>query len=164
MPETPDAGRWSSMQQFLFHEARLLDERRWDEWLNLLTDDVTYWVPYQWGQESATDHVSIFYEDKTLLKMRIDRLENELSPLEWPPSRTNHHITNFQIDADDGDTATVKALFLFVEYRRGEQRTFSARGTWPLQQDLDGYRINAKRVDLLNCDQEIGHLRISVPI
>ena len=164
MPEMPNAERWISIQQFLYHEARLLDERRWDEWLDLLTDEATYWVPYQWGQESATDHVSLFYEDKTLLRMRIDRLENDLSPLEWPPSRTNHHITNVQVDSDDGDMLTAKALFLFVEYRRDEQRTFSARGTWSLRQDGAGFRIAAKRVDLLNCDQERGHLRISVPI
>jgi len=96
--------------------------------------------------------------------MRIDRLKSDLSPLEWPPSRTNHHLSNICIDNDAGDGLTVTANLIFVEYRREEQRWFSARVTWGLQPSADTFRIAAKRVDLLNCDQETGHLRIAVPM
>jgi len=156
--------RWHEIQQFLFHEAQLLDERRWDDWLDLFLETAEYWVPYEWGQQSATDHVSLFYEDVTLLRLRIDRLKNELSPLEWPPSRTNHHISNVTVEDDIGDTLTAKAYVIFVDYRRDEQRWFSTRVTWKLQAGADSFRIAAKRVDLLNCDQESGHLRFAMPI
>jgi len=156
--------RWHAVQQFLFHEARFQDERRWDDWLALYREDATYWVPYAWGQESPTDHVSLFYEDVTLLRMRIDRLQNDLSPLEWPPARTNHHLSNITLEDDAGDTLTAKANLLFVEYRRDEQRMFSAHVTWNLIADGDGFAIASKRVDLLNSDQESGHLRIAMPI
>ena len=156
--------RWPSVQQFVFHEAALLDERDWDAWLDLLLPDAAYWMPYEWGQNSPTDHVSLFYEDLTLLRMRIDRLKNDLSPLEWPPSRTNHHVSNLRIESDTGDRVTATAYLMFVEYRREEQRVFSSRVTWDLRAAGDTFRIAGKRVDLLNCDQETGHLRIAVPM
>jgi len=158
------AERWHAVQQFLFDEARLLDEREWDAWLALFLPEAEYWMPYEWGQESPTDHVSLFYEDLTLLRMRIDRLKSDLSPLEWPPSRTNRHLSNIGIVTDDGSRLTATGYLMFVEYRREEQRIYSSRVTWELAEAGDGFRIAGKRVDLLNCDQETGHLRIAVPI
>jgi benzoate/toluate 1,2-dioxygenase beta subunit len=152
---------WHRVQQFLFHEARLLDERRLGEWLALYAEDAEYWVPYAWGQQSPKDHVSLFYETKTLLRMRIDRLERELSPLESPAARVNHYLTN--VVMDEGAELTARAHLLFVEYRREEQRWFAGRATWRLQRNGDAFLIAAKRVDLLNADQDGGHLRFALP-
>lgn len=153
--------RWHTVQQFLFHEARLLDERRLQEWLALYAEDAEYWVPYGWNQQSPKDHVSLFYETKSLLGMRIDRLERALSPLDSPPSRVNHYLSNVQVD--DGDPLTARAHLLFVEYRREEQRWFAGRATWRLRPNGAGFLIAAKRVDLLNADQDAGHLRFALP-
>lgn len=167
--------RWHSVQEFLFHEARLLDERRLQDWLALYAPDAEYWVPYAWGQESPKDHVSLFYETVALLRMRVDRLERELSPLDWPQSRVNHHLSNITVeDADrsvqpggqpgpQAGELTARAYLLFIEYRREEQRWFAGRCTWRLRPLANGYRIAAKRVDLLNADQESGHLRFAIP-
>ena len=152
---------WHRVQQFLLHEARLLDERRLQEWLGLYAQDAEYWVPHAWGQKSPKDHVSLYYETKSLLGMRVDRLERELSPLDSPPSRVNHYLTNVQVD--DGDPLTARAHLLFVEYRREEQRWFAGRATWRLRPNGDGFLIAAKRVDLLNADQDGGHLRFALP-
>ncbi|HEX6692031.1 MAG TPA: aromatic-ring-hydroxylating dioxygenase subunit beta [Burkholderiales bacterium] len=152
---------WHRVQQFLFHEARLLDERRLQEWVSLYADDAEYWVPYAWGQESPKDHVSLFYETKSLLGMRIDRLERELSPLDSPMVRVNHYLTN--VTVEEGAELTARAQLLFVEYRRGEQRWFAGRATWRLRPRGESFLIAAKRVDLLNADQEQGHLRFTVP-
>jgi len=153
--------RWHRVQQFLFHEARLLDERRLQEWLGLYAEDAEYWVPYSWSQQSPKDHVSLFYETKSLLGMRIDRLERALSPLDSPPSRVNHYLSNVQVD--DGDPLTARAHLLFAEYRREEQRWFAGRATWRLRPNGEGFLIAAKRVDLLNADQDGGHLRFALP-
>ena len=155
------AEKWHQVQQFLFREARLLDERRLQEWLALYTDDAEYWVPYAWGQESPKDHVSLFYETKALLGMRVDRLERELSPLDSPMARVNHYLTN--ITVEDGAELTARAQLLFVEYRRDEQRWFAGRSSWRLRPRGEAFLIAAKRVDLLNADQEPGHLRFAVP-
>lgn len=149
---------WFRVQSFLFHEARLLDERRFSEWLELYAPDAEYWVPYAWQQESPRDHVSLFYETVSLLRMRIDRLENEHSPLDSPPARTNHYLSNVSVENHEA-----RAYLLFIEHRREEQRWFAARCTWRLRPHSDGFRIAAKRVDLLNADQDSGHLRFAVP-
>ena len=152
---------WHRVQQFLFHEARLLDERRLQEWLELYADDAEYWVPYAWGQESPRDHVSLFYETKTLLGMRVDRLARELSPLDSPAARVNHYLTNVLVE--EGAELIARAQLLFVEYRREEQRWFAGRTTWRLRLRGEQFLIAAKRVDLLNADQDGGHLRFAVP-
>ncbi|HEV3011272.1 MAG TPA: aromatic-ring-hydroxylating dioxygenase subunit beta, partial [Burkholderiales bacterium] len=149
------------VQQFLFHEARLLDERRLQEWLALYAEDAEYWVPYAWEQQSPKDHVSLFYETKTLLKMRVDRLEGELSPLDSPAARVNHYLTNVLLE--EGAELTARAYLLFVEHRREEQRWFAGRASWRLRPRGGSFLIGAKRVDLLNADQDSGHLRFAVP-
>jgi ethylbenzene dioxygenase beta subunit len=152
---------WHRVQQFLFREARLLDERRLQEWLALYTDDAEYWVPYAWEQKSPKDHVSLFYETKSLLSMRIDRLERELSPLDSPMARVNHYLTNLTVE--EGAELSARAHLLFVEHRREEQRWFAGRASWRLRPRGADFLIAAKRVDLLNADQEQGHLRFAVP-
>ena len=157
-----DLELWFRVQAFLFHEARLLDERRFAEWLELYTPDAEYWVPYAWQQESPRDHVSLFYETVSLLRMRMDRLQDEHAPLDSPPARVNHHLSNVTAEALEGGVAA-RAYLLFVEHRRDEQRWFAGRSTWRLRPHAESFRIAAKRVDLLNADQDSGHLRFAVP-
>ena len=152
---------WHRVQAFLFHEARLLDERRFGEWLELYAADAEYWVPYDWEQKSPKEHVSLFYETVQLLRMRVDRLENELSPLDSPKARVNHFLSN--VTVEEGPELTARAYLLFVEYRREEQRWFAARCTWRLRPRGASFLIAAKRVDLLNADQDGGHLRFALP-
>jgi benzoate/toluate 1,2-dioxygenase beta subunit len=154
---------WHRAQQFLFHEARLLDERRFDEWLALYDADAEYWVPYSWEQQSPRDHVSLFYETVTLLRMRVDRLERELSPLDTPKARVNHMLSNVTVQPGEDDGLTARAYLLFVECRREEQRWFAGRSTWRLRSAGEEFRIAAKRIDLLNADQDGGHLRFVIP-
>jgi 3-phenylpropionate/cinnamic acid dioxygenase small subunit len=156
-----DVQLWFRVQDFLFHEARLLDERRFSEWLELYAPDAEYWVPYAWGQKSPKDHVSLFYETVELLRMRVDRLAAEQSPLDSPQARVNHFLSN--VTVEEGPELTARAYLLFCEYRREEQRWFTGRATWRLRPDGNSYRIAAKRVDLLNSDQDGGHLRFAIP-
>jgi benzoate/toluate 1,2-dioxygenase beta subunit len=154
---------WHRVQAFLFHEARLLDERRFDEWLALYAPDAEYWVPYAPGQENAKDHVSLFYETVTLLGMRVDRLKAESSPLDSPPARVNHFLSNVTAETGAGGEVVARAYLLFCEYRRDEQRWFAGRSSWQLRPAGQDFRIAAKRVDLLNADQDSGHLRFAIP-
>ena len=64
------------LAEFIYREARLLDEKRFDAWYELFTDDARYWMPLTRGQPDGRTHTSLFYEDKLLLKVRIERLRH----------------------------------------------------------------------------------------
>jgi benzoate/toluate 1,2-dioxygenase beta subunit len=74
-------------EEFLIHEARLLDERRFRGWMELFAEDGTYWVPAVPDQASPFDQASLFYDDRELMKTRVERLEHPRIHVQTPPSR-----------------------------------------------------------------------------
>src|SRR5262249_32508513 len=70
---------------FIVHEARLLDERRFRDWMALFADDGTYWVPAVPNQPSPLDQASLFYDDRDLMKTRVERLEHPRIHVQTPP-------------------------------------------------------------------------------
>jgi 3-phenylpropionate/cinnamic acid dioxygenase small subunit len=142
------------IELFLLHEAQLLDARRFRDWMALFAEDGTYWVPAVPGQDSPFDQASLFYDDRTLMKTRIDRLEHPKIHVQTPPSRTVHQIGRVLLEQADEAAGEyrVASSVLMVEYRDDRQRLFAGRQTHRLRRTPDGFRIQQKRVDLVNCD------------
>jgi benzoate/toluate 1,2-dioxygenase beta subunit len=139
-------------EQFLMHEARLLDEAKFDDWLALFTTDGWYWVPSEPGQDNPHDTVSLIYDDRRLLETRVRRLASPRMYSQEPRSRTSRIVANVTIEQAEDAAATVRSKFLMIEYRRDSQRLFAGTAFHRLVQ-LDGaIRIARKRVDLINCD------------
>jgi 3-phenylpropionate/cinnamic acid dioxygenase small subunit len=136
----PDEALIRDVEQFLFREARLLDNRRFHEWLLLFTDDVHYWMasranrypktskaiaildPERYVEEDLTraDELGLFDEDIKSLTARVARLDTGMAWAEDPPSRTRHLITNIEIEPAESDQA-LKVHCNFIVYRsRGE--------------------------------------------
>jgi len=139
---------------FLFHEGRLLDERRFEEWMELFTEDGHYWVPSTPDQESPYQTASLFFDDRQLMKTRVDRLRHPRIHIQTPPSRTMHMISNVVVD-DIGGAATeyrISSSVLMGEYRLDVQRFFAGRQYHTLIKHGDSFRIKLKRVNLINCD------------
>lgn len=153
MTPAPDTRQ---VEAFLFHEARLLDERRFDDWLALFTDSAWYWVPIDPRQDNPHDTVSIIYDDRRLLETRVRRLSNPNIHAQSPPSRTSRIIGNVVIESGCGEDGifVVSSRFQMVEFRRDSQRLFAgaARHGLALTEEEGGIRICWKRVDLVNCD------------
>lgn len=150
------------VEEFLFHEARLLDERRFEDWMALFADDGVYWVPMQEGQRSPRDGHSIFHDDKAMMDVRIRRLRHAANYAQIPPSRTRHLIGNVVLDdeaVEDGEIGARSSLMM-LEYRDEQQRVFAAACHHLLRRDGGGLRIVLKRVDLVNCDAAHGHLSV----
>lgn len=149
---------------FLIHEAQLLDERRFRDWMALFTEDGTYWVPSVPGQESPFDHASLFYDDRELMRTRIDRLEHPLIHIQTPPSRTAHIVGNVVVEAADAKAGVfaVRSTFIMVEYRDEQQRLFAGRQRHKLRREGDGLRIVSKRVDLINCDSAFEAMAVPI--
>src|SRR5258708_37675678 len=97
---------------FLIHEAALLDERRFREWMGLFADDGIYWVPAVPNQESPFDQASLFYDDRELMKTRIDRLEHPHIHVQTPPSRTAHLVGNVIVEQTDEGEFLVRSTFI----------------------------------------------------
>jgi benzoate/toluate 1,2-dioxygenase beta subunit len=143
-----------ALRHFIEHEADLLDEQRFEEWYDLYTDDAVYWVPAAPDQESWLRHVSLFYDDKHTMKVRIDRLKHPKIHCQTPKSRCVRVISNVRLDdMTDAGECLVRSKFVMIEDRpEAERRFFGGRCSHTLRREGDDFRIALKRVDLTNCD------------
>ena len=112
---------WFELMQFYISESWLLDDRRFDEWLDLFTDDVFYFMPRRLNvgrqdisQElSSVGDLAIFEDDKTYLSMRVARLDTGMAWAEDPPSRTRHIIGNLVVEQlPDGDIRSLSLIHI----------------------------------------------------
>ena len=139
-------------EKFLIHEARLLDDGRFDEWLSLFTADAWYWVPSQPNQENPRDTISLMYDDRRLLETRVRRLASPRIYSQEPRSRTSRIVSNVSIEDSGNNACTVRSKFLMIEYRRDSQRLFAGTAFHRLVQADGAILIASKRVNLVNCD------------
>ena len=159
------------VEQFLYREARLLDERRFHEWLELFTDDVRYWMPgrsnrypktskaivildpdrYTEEDLSREDELAILDETKETLGRRIARLDTGMAWAEDPPSRTRHMLSN--IEVEPGDTATeikVYANFMVYRNRSETEQDFYVGARQDVLRHVDGAWKIARRKIILD--------------
>ncbi len=124
------------IEQFLYREARLLDDRKFHDWLDLLTDDIRYWMPvrsnrypviskaisildgsrYEEDELSKEGELAIMDEDKDSLTRRVDRLDTGMAWAEDPPSRTRHFVSNVELEPGATDSE-LKVYSNFIMYR-----------------------------------------------
>ena len=159
LPPTPSAGGIAGIDRepfelFLIHEGRLLDDREFEAWMDLFTEDGHYWVPSIPDQADPFTHASLFFDDRQLMKTRIERLRHTRIHVQTPPSRTNHMISNVLVEEADEANGTylVSSSMLMGEYRLDVQRFFMGRQFHRLVKEGDSFRIALKRVNLINCD------------
>src|SRR5262249_56516173 len=91
---------------FVFHEARLIDQHRFEEWLDLFADDGHYWMPLEWGETDPRLATSLMYEDKLLLQIRIERLKGKRTFSPKPKSRCHHALHGPHVAHPDNGTNT----------------------------------------------------------
>lgn len=145
----------AAAERFLLHEARLLDEARFEDWLALFTEDAWYWVPSAPGQDNPHDTVSLIYDDRRLLETRVRRLSNPHIHAQVPPARASRIVANVTVEESEGAVLVTRSKLVMVEYRRNAQRLFAATCRHRLVLAGGAIRIASKRVDLVNCDAEL---------
>lgn len=146
------------IESFLTHEAALLDEARYEEWLALFTADAWYWVPSQIGQRDPFETVSLMYDDRRLLETRVRRLMQGLLHAQNPRSAASRQVTNVAILETAPGAAVVRSKFSMVEYRRNVQRIFAGNYVHRLVHVGGALKIASKRVNLVNAEAEHGGL------
>jgi benzoate/toluate 1,2-dioxygenase beta subunit len=147
-------------EQFLLHEARLLDDGKFDDWLALFTPEAWYWVPSEPNQADPVETVSLIYDDRRLLETRVRRLASPRMYSQEPRSRTSRIVGNVTIEESGANSFTVRSKFMMIEYRREQQRIFGGTALHGLVQAGGRIMIAWKRVDLVNCDAPLDGITI----
>jgi 3-phenylpropionate/cinnamic acid dioxygenase small subunit len=159
-------------EQFLLHEARLLDDGKFDDWLALFTPEAWYWVPSEPDQADPVETVSLIYDDRRLLETRVRRLASPRMYSQEPRSRTSRMVGNVTIEESGplpafprmrgrvGWRCTIRSKFIMIEYRREQQRLFGGTARHRLVQADGRIMIAWKRVDLVNCDAPLDGITI----
>ncbi len=138
---------------FLHREARLLDERRFEEWQTLFARDGVYWVPARAGQTDPLHEVSIFYDDPVMMAARIRRLRHPRIHAEVPPSQAVRSVTNIEVLPGANGLVEARSVLLMTEFRAGVQTAYHGRVAWLLVPAAKGdFLIRLKRVDLVNAE------------
>jgi 3-phenylpropionate/cinnamic acid dioxygenase small subunit len=150
-------------RDFAAHEAALLDERRFAEWLALFTDDGHYWVPLLGAaQADPFSHNSLAYEDRLLLQLRVDRLGNPRAHSQHPPSRSQHVLQPSRIEAESPGEARLRTPFLYIEARGDAQVLLSGTARHHLVRTPSGWALREKRVDLLDCARALPAIQLFI--
>jgi len=149
----------TEVARFIYREARLLDEKRFDEWYQLFTDDAYYWVPLVPGQTDPLAHNSLAYEDKLLLKLRIERLKQPTAYSQKPASRCLHVLQAPDVEkADDGFIA--RTPFIYTETKGDESQRYAATAWHTLVSSTGDLRIKLKKVEILNADAALPSIQL----
>jgi 3-phenylpropionate/cinnamic acid dioxygenase small subunit len=152
-------------EDFLYQEARLLDERRLEEWLELFTSNGLYWIPIDENSDPEKEP-SILYDDAATRAQRVYQLLHQPHWSQMPPSRTQHMISNVEVaDGETPETAVVRCSVAVFELRpgdprqfgRGDERFFAGRCDYQLHYQ-NGWRIAFKKLVLINRDLPIPSL------
>jgi 3-phenylpropionate/cinnamic acid dioxygenase small subunit len=147
---------------FVYHEVRLLDEQRFDEWLGLFADDGRYWMPLEHGQTDRRLTASLMDEDLLLLRIRVERLKGIRTYSQKPKSRCHHLLQQPQLDVFDPDRERFVTWtpMHYVETRQDKQNLYAAWATHELVVANGELKIQMKRVDLVNCDAAFGSIQL----
>jgi benzoate/toluate 1,2-dioxygenase beta subunit len=149
-----DAALTFEAHALLTREAHLLDDRDYEGWLELFTEDCLYWMPVDPESEDGMMRLNVFYDDRAKMMDRITRLESGSAYTEEPISLTSRTISALQVTPDerDGGDFLARSNFLLVAHRSGRQRILGGRYLHRLVRRDDGLRIAEKRVTLLGSD------------
>jgi 3-phenylpropionate/cinnamic acid dioxygenase small subunit len=152
-----------SPQEFVAHEARLIDEQRFDDWLALFAEDGRYWVPLAGAaQAEGQAYNALADEDPLLLALRVQRLKNPKAHSQHPRSRCQHVLQASQVIEGDeaGGSCALRTPFLYIESRGARQLLLAGSATHRLVRAGDAWRLRMKRVDLLDAGEPLPAIQL----
>ena len=146
---------YNAICAFLYREARHLDDREWESWLELYAPDAEYWMPAWDDDDRLTDDPQsqislIYYPNRNGLEDRIFRIKTERSSASMPEPRTNHMITNVEVLAERGDAVEVRYNFHTLSHRYKQTDHFFGTVFATLRKVESGFQIARKKIVLKN--------------
>ena len=138
----------AEVEDFLYHEAALLDAWKLNDWEELLADDAAYYVPP--NDQLDGDHRSTLFivaDDRERIRQRVIRINDPNCHAEYPKSRTRRMISNVRIVSAEGDLINVSANFVCYRFRRYERiREYVGIYRYVLRRAGDSFKIKERRV------------------
>ena len=137
-------------ENLLYLQAIALDAKRWQDWMDMFTEDGMYWAPSRPEQTDWELEPSIFAEDRLLMEIRMGRL---MHPNAWSQAahwQTNHLVGNVLVESLTESTAEVYSRFQMMELRRDDVRHLGGSYRHSLVKVNGKWKIKMQRVDLTN--------------
>jgi len=138
------------VEQFLFDQSELLDEKQWAAYIDLFAADGVYWMPITPDQSEWLDSPSIFAEDRQMMEIRMGRVTHPNAWSQAPQWGTSHVVGNVVIESVTDTEIAVRSRFQMMELRRDASRHFAGTYRHKLTRVGAGFKIALQRVDLLN--------------
>ncbi len=156
-PVAPDLHH--EITALLHRECRLLDDGRFEEWLDLFQDECVYWVPSDPTPHDPGRTITWEIQDRRRLEDKIARFRTGFAFSQLPPTRTRHCLSNIEIWAVGEDELRVRANLTVHTYRKGERGALACMGGYVLQrQDGGNWLVEVKQVNLIDADQAQGNI------
>ena len=141
-------------RRLLEREARLLDQLRYEDWLAMYERECIYWVPSTPNAGDPRREISVMFDDRRRLEDRVYRLRTGFAWSQAPASRTVRLIANVEVFATArGEARMLRSNFLISEFWGDEIRLLTGWAGHRVLRDGTGWKIQAKQVNLIDCDQ-----------
>ncbi|RLA14777.1 MAG: hypothetical protein DRQ60_06320, partial [Gammaproteobacteria bacterium] len=138
--------------KFLYLEADLMDEHRFDEWLALWSSELLYWVPCNDDDIDPARQVSLIYDDRVALENRIARLQSPAAHSQIPRSRLRRVLSNIVINDKGAGVVEVSSNFILAESRHHRQNIFAGKSIHTLVEQENNLLMAQKKVLLIDND------------
>ena len=136
--------------QFVYREARLQDEHQYDAWESLWADDGVYWVPANGDDIDPELKMSILYDNRSRIALRIRQYHTGKRLSQTPQSRLRRLISNVELLSDDGREILVAANSMLFESQTRGDVIWASRNEYRLRREGEGFRMVLKKVMLVN--------------
>lgn len=138
----------------LAREARLLDQHRYDAWLDMFEPECIYWAPGRPGETDPRTEIAVMFEDRRRLEDRVYRLRTGFAWSQAPVSRTVRHVTNVELfEGREPGHRMLRSNVLITEFWDSEIRTWAGWMGYQMVPHAGAWLIRAKQINLIDCDQ-----------
>jgi 3-phenylpropionate/cinnamic acid dioxygenase small subunit len=146
---------YSQVERFIYREARLQDEHDYEGWEALWADEAIYWVPANGDDIDPEAQMSIIYDNRSRIGVRVRQLMTGKRYTQEPKSSIRHLITNIEVTDQSGGQIEAGCNVLVYESSLRGETIWAARTTYHLKRTDAGFLMNRKKVALVNNDKPI---------
>ena len=150
-----DAALLAEVSAFIYLEARLQDDHEYDAWEALWTADGVYWVPANGDDIDPETQMSIIYDNRSRIALRIRQFHTGKRHTQSPRSRLRRLVSNIEILSAPGDEILAAGNSMIFESNLRGDTVWAARTEYTLRREKDGLRMARKKVMLVNNDKAL---------